>query len=611
MSGERERVRIEWMGERHIRVTVAQGVSSEGHARVQSAVHGLRAAGLSWIADLTPAYASVLIRVRDGVPCAAASERAILEEQLRGALLGATGSAPEETGEHPRRRVEIPVCYEGGCAPDLAETARACGLTASEVISLHSGAAYAVAFVGFSPGFAYLLGLPRALNTERLATPRARVPAGSVAIAGDQAGVYPQETPGGWRLIGRTPLRLFDAARAEPCLLKMGDDVRFVPISAAEFHRLCALPQEEGGKGQTRERRAGGPVRARIRIIDPGLYTTVQDLGRPGMSAMGVSVGGAADSWSLRAGNRLVGNDDGAAALETMLSGCSLAADSETVVVVTGARALVTVHDGRADLPGRAAVLWTPMVLRAGHVLRVHPVGSGGESERGVQESHGARNYICFAGGLLVPRVLGSASTNGAAGFGGHMGRSLIRGDELEVGAPLASGRDVNAAGVDPAAAAGVWAGRGGRARTVRAIAAPAEDERQATAQSALWRSRFRVGVRSNRAGIRLEGAPIAEAESGRMTSEGMAHGFVQLPPDGDPIVLMNDHPTTGGYPVIACVVEADLPALGQLRPGDEVRFEEVNAMRAMALREERERALDTLVKTRADDSERLRQAGG
>lgn len=136
----------------------------------------------------------------------------------------------------------IPVCYDPPCSPDLADVASLTGLPTDTVVQLHHAATYHVRYIGFSPGFPYLSGLPTALSVPRLDQPRVRVPAGSVAIAADQAGIYPQSTPGGWRLIGQTPLALFDPARAQPSLLRPGDKVRFNRITLAEFQAKSTQP---------------------------------------------------------------------------------------------------------------------------------------------------------------------------------------------------------------------------------------------------------------------------------------------------------------------------------------------------------------------------------
>jgi inhibitor of KinA len=215
-------------------VQVGERISAESRAMVRAAYAALSRLATPALLDMTPAYTTVLltfdpllIEDRDAV-------RARIEEALRELPVGEPASG---------RLVEIPVCYGEEFGPDLVDVARLHGLAPAAVVALHSGAEYQVEFIGFSPGFPYLSGLPERLATPRLDTPRARVPAGSVGIGGEQTGIYPQATPGGWRIIGRTPRRLFDASREEPALLRWGDRVRLRPVSVEEFRTL------EGGGG--------------------------------------------------------------------------------------------------------------------------------------------------------------------------------------------------------------------------------------------------------------------------------------------------------------------------------------------------------------------------
>lgn len=182
----------------------------------------------AWVRNLHPAFCTVLV---DFDPLATSPDDA---SRRVASLLGDTpaGSIAES------RTVAIPVCYDADLAPDLEQVASLHGLAPEAVVELHAGAEYRVDFIGFSPGFPYLSGLPLELATPRRATPRPRVPAGSVAIGGAQAGVYPIESPGGWQIIGRTPSRLFAADRSPMTLLEMGDRVRFERISGREFERL-------------------------------------------------------------------------------------------------------------------------------------------------------------------------------------------------------------------------------------------------------------------------------------------------------------------------------------------------------------------------------------
>jgi len=203
--------------------------------QVRAACEALRAAALPGLLDLTPAYTTVLATfdLRRMTPDA--------ETLVRSALSGIRADH-----RRPGRRIDVPVCYGGVHGEDLATLAETCGLTSAEAVELHCGVEYEVAFIGFAPGFAYMHGLPEKLATPRLSSPRTRVAAGSVGIAGGQTGLYPGGTPGGWRLIGRTPLRVFDADREPAALLAMGDRVRFVPISQGEFERRHGL--EERGR---------------------------------------------------------------------------------------------------------------------------------------------------------------------------------------------------------------------------------------------------------------------------------------------------------------------------------------------------------------------------
>lgn len=201
-------------------------ISVAHHRRVRSLTAALERAALPAVRNLHPAYASLLIRFDP-----LRSDHAAIEAAVRGLLDALEAPAAP-------RAIEIPVCYGGEFGPDLAAVAEHCRLEPQEVIARHSAPEYLVYFLGFSPGFPYLGGMDAALATPRLPAPRTRVPAGSVAIGGAQTGVYPVATPGGWRLIGRTPLRLFDSERPEPALVRMGDQVRFVPIDAAECARL-------------------------------------------------------------------------------------------------------------------------------------------------------------------------------------------------------------------------------------------------------------------------------------------------------------------------------------------------------------------------------------
>lgn len=203
----------------------------DDNARVHALAERLRSMSLAWLVDLVPAYASL------GVFFDLAQVGA---DVVRERLLGETARLPDRplTERPTSRLLEIPVAYGGSFGVDLADAAEALGMPPDELVQRHSAGHYTVAMIGFAPGFPYLSGLDPALALPRLATPRTHVPAGSVAIGGAQTGIYPQDSPGGWRIVGRTPLTLFDPLRAQPSTLLPGDQVRFRAIDAATFAAL-------------------------------------------------------------------------------------------------------------------------------------------------------------------------------------------------------------------------------------------------------------------------------------------------------------------------------------------------------------------------------------
>ena len=229
---------VEALGDRALLAILGKGIDPGVNDKVHKLASLLRDRRLPGVHDLVPAYATVAVHYDPAawsggkVPPHEALKRKIIRLWKR----AGTAAFP------PPRQVEIPVCYGGAFGPDLAEVASLCALSEEEVIARHAAASYRVYMIGFSPGFAYLGGLDAAIAAPRRGTPRLRVPAGSVGIAGMQTGIYPLATPGGWQIIGRTPKRLFLPAQENPCLLNPGDRLRFVPVDAEAF-QACA---EEG-----------------------------------------------------------------------------------------------------------------------------------------------------------------------------------------------------------------------------------------------------------------------------------------------------------------------------------------------------------------------------
>lgn len=216
------------LGDSALVLALAEEVDDAVAARVWATADALRRARIAGIVDVVPAFASVTVFY----DLTQIGPYAAFEARVTHVAADASSASSRTAGG---KRVEIPVCYGGEYGPELEEIARRASMSIEQAIALHSEAEYRVHAIGFVPGFGYLGGLPRKLHTPRRPTPRASVPAGSVGIGGSQSGIYPFATPGGWNLIGRTPVRMFDSARPEPAVLHAGDRVRFRAISPEEF----------------------------------------------------------------------------------------------------------------------------------------------------------------------------------------------------------------------------------------------------------------------------------------------------------------------------------------------------------------------------------------
>jgi antagonist of KipI len=430
----------------------------------------------------------------------------------------------------------IPTVYGGDDGPDLAEVAAACDLSEDEVIRLHTSQEFAAFMLGFMPGFAYLGSLPEALALPRRATPRLHVPAGSVAIAGRQTGIYPRSSPGGWRLIGRTRARLFDPYAEPATLIAPGDRVRFV--------RVPELTADEG-------RPTLSPTKASpsVLVAAPGLLTTVQAAARRGHRRLGVAGAGPLDATAHAAANRAVGNTASEAALEVTLVGPALRFLRSSRVAIAGGDLGAFLE--RSDLGAWEIPLGHAFLARPDNVLRFR------------ERRAGCRAYVAFAGGIDAPFVLGSRSTDLSGGFGGHEGRALRAGDLLSLGTHD-GGRAVTA--VPPAYELAV--------ATLRVVLGPQDEHFTPETMRRFLAETYSLGVESDRVGCRLKGTAITAAGPSEIVSDGMVPGSVQVPPDGRPIVALAEGPTTGGYPKIATVIRADLDRLAQLVPGEgRVRF--------------------------------------
>ncbi|SDE70962.1 sensor histidine kinase inhibitor, KipI family [Thermus arciformis] len=481
-----------------------EGLSEEANRRALALARGLLQAPPPGLLEAVPAYGTLYLEY----------DPARLSQ---GKLLRLLRDLPVEEGEG-ERLVEIPVRYDG---EDLLEVAQRTGLTPEGVKALHQRPLYRVYALGFTPGFPFMAPVEEALRLPRRPHPRPRVPAHSVAVAGAQTGVYPLPSPGGWHLLGRALLAVYDPHREEPFLLRPGDRVRFVegegPVPP-EPEPLELLPEE--------------PALPAFRVEEPGLLDLVVDGGRFLAGHLGLARSGPLDPYSAGVANRLVGNPQGAPLLEIAHRGPVLTALRDLVAAFAG-YGLEALLEGEEIPPGQS-FLW-----RAGKTLRFRPRGPG------------VRGYLAVAGGLEARPFLGSVSPD----LRGRVGRPLRAGDLLG----LREGREV----------------RPGRAFPLRplpeAFRVRLRPGPQYTEEAfrALTSRPFRV-ARADRMGVELWGP---EVPGGEGLSEATPLGGVQVPPSGRPLVLLVDKGSLGGYAKPAQVDPRDLWLLGQAWPGAELFF--------------------------------------
>jgi biotin-dependent carboxylase-like uncharacterized protein len=297
-----------------------------------------------------------------------------------------------------------------------------------------------------------------------------------------------------------------------------------------------------------------------IRVQAPGLFTTVQDLGREGFGPLGISPSGAADPISLRLGNRLVGNPEGAAALEMTVLGGAFLFPEGAILALSGS-------DFGATLDHVSVDPWVSLEAHPGQTLRLGPTRAG------------ARSYLCVQGGIAVKSFLGSASTHTLSGLGGFEGRPLRKGDVLST---ASTSQPYCRRTVAPHVLS-----RLSPRKILRCTPGPQNEWFPESSQHLFYNSTYLVAEESNRMGLRLDGSSIPVSSGGHMITEGVSLGAIQVPGGGSPIILFVEQQTTGGYPKIANVISADLPAVGQLRPRDQIRFELVTLESARSLIQE------------------------
>lgn len=485
--------------------------------------------GVPGVVERIPGARTVLVRF-DPLRTTAAALAAVL-----------AGTEADATELPDAGEVTVPVRYDG---EDLDETATLLGVSAEELVARHLAAEWRVAFSGFAPGFGYAVSGDALFDVPRRPSPRTRVPAGSVALAGAFSGVYPRESPGGWQLIGRTDLAMWDIDRDPPALFAPGRVVRFV---RAEREAVAAAAEGAATADETPAAQRADDAPA-VEVVRSSLQLLVQDEGRPGYAALGVSASGVADRTAMRDANRAVGNPSAAAVLESV-GGAVLRFHGAGVAAVAGATGALTLTD--ADGGTRDLAPGAPFATVDGDVLTL------GHPERGL------RFVLAVRGGLDVTPALDSRASDTLAGLGP---RPLVAGDVVPIGtAPVTSVDPVPVPRDLPAP---------GEAVELEITLGPRDDWFTAAGVAALTGQEWTVTPRSDRVGIRLHGdVPLERAVGGELPSEGAVTGAIQVPPDGQPVLFLPDHPLTGGYPIIGALTDRSLDLAAQLPPGALLRF--------------------------------------
>lgn len=480
------------------------------------------------IEEITPAARTLLVRYNPIIICENDLARQISVRDI------------SKVVSKSSQLVTIPVHYNG---EDIADVAEYLGVSINEVIRRHTENEYQVAFSGFAPGFGYMVSKNAQLHVPRRQSPRVRIPAGSVALAGEFSSVYPQASPGGWQLIGMTELAMWDINRPEPALVQAGTRVNFV--DAAKSRVSYSLPEK------TKSADVISTSANDITVLSTGLQTLFQDLGRVGQSALGISESGAMDKTALRSANRLVGNASDSAALEITLGGFSAQANRDLVVVITGAPCVI-------DVTTADNAHYTPNAYQAIHLAKGDVIKLG-------RPAQGVRSYLAVRGGFDVQPVLSSCSFDTLAQVGPL---PLAAGQALAVNdKPTSQAVSVyETPAFDYPSADDVV--------VLDVILGPRTDWFTQKAIERLTQQLWQVTAASNRIGLRLLGElPFEREIQQELPSEGTCIGAIQVPANGQPVLFLNDHPLTGGYPVIGAVCEYHLDLAGQIPVNAKIRF--------------------------------------
>ena len=538
---------------------------------------------LQAIVEIIPAARTLLIKFDPSL-----SDENTLETKIAGLKL-------EKGQQKSGKLVEIPVVYDG---EDLDDVAALLKIDREEVIRRHVESHYQVAFCGFAPGFAYLTGGDPLFNVPRRASPRKSIPAGSVALAGKFGGVYPQPSPGGWQLIGRTNVKMFDLDRDPPSLLKPGDRVHFVDVTkgysarpegatnfslsrndeagkstperanskalkssastkAAEANEKASLAKTGGHGDNGRSATEATPKpqeNAVFKLVTTLMPVTFQDRGRLYQSSQGLSPSGALDQKAMENANRLVGNSLEQPVLEFTYGNARIKALQPSVIAFTGANLPITVKTAK----GTVFVFEknTPLAIDEGdEIILGRPLA-------------GFRSYMALRGGFKVEPVLKSASFDSLSNLGP---KPLSAGDNIFI-ANNSALRPVLLSLDDP-----YFLPEAGDKVVLDVVMGPRTDWFTEQSIAMFLEKHWQVTAASNRIGIRLQSdTRLERSRSDELPSEGTVTGAIEVPANGEPVLFLRDRPVTGGYPVIANLVEDQIDLAAQIPIGAFIKFRAV-----------------------------------
>ncbi|MCF8999882.1 urea amidolyase family protein [Acinetobacter nectaris] len=446
------------------------------------------------------------------------------------------------------REVVIPVSYQG---MDLGQVAEFLGITVNEVIRRHTESEWKVAFIGFAPGFGYLNSENKPFGSiPRLNSPRKQIPMGSVALAGEYAGIYPKNSPGGWQLIGHTDERMWDIHRDPPALLLPGNRIFFKKnTQGASVFIDTEIKTQNIYPNQNLEKI---PV---LKVLKVGIQVLIQDYGRQGKFALGVGVGGAMDKGAMQYANECVGNPLNYAVLEILNGGFHTEVQCSTVIAVTGADTdlYIKYKDGETEI----AKTYQSIALDQGDEIIIKSPKAG------------LRSYFAIRGGIAVNDVLGSKSFDTLAELGpqplkandyiytAQMMQNAVLGQRIKHDYQLPKPSETVVLDI---------------------VLGPRVDWFDKQSLETLKTQSWLVTSDINRIGLRLMGEkPLKRAKNIELPSEGTAIGALQIPPNGQPVLFMNDHPLTGGYPVIATVADYHLDLVAQIPTGCMIKFNPIS----------------------------------